>query len=177
VALFSRSRTTEPTSDEHELQALAERLQLDFRSGRNFVSLFGEIDGHRVSADANGPSLRVKVKFDSGMHDLSIRQSDSGIRTNRVDVDTGDAEFDAVFRLLLDTRDHPRAVLDYLNPYRRQIIRQLGQAFKVHEIEEDELDIRLQHKPTVAEIAHAIDWGVHAAKALSMGAPPQDVRH
>lgn len=168
MGFFSRSEPS-TTEEDKPFSLLAEELGLGFQpSKRGFgPSIRGEVDGHRLKvAVAPGFRNEISVKFNSGLNDLSIRSRSRNLRTNRVDVQTGDQTFDQHCRLLLRPTTDAAQVLEYLTPQRREIILALEQAFDLDEIEEGELEVRFGETPSADELREAISVVLLAATAL-----------
>ena len=158
-----------------EFRALAHDLDLEFRrAGQHHLELSGYIDGYRIVATISKFASGVKVRFDSGLSDLSIRSRWQDLRTNRVDFATGDEAFDASFRVLLKKDGDPASALDYLNPQRREAIFVLQGIVPIKEIEEDDLEVRFDAEPSSSEFRQAILGCLNAARALDASTPPQD---
>ncbi len=176
-SFFGQEAEDQDNEDEHDdgWGALGQSLGMDLRRSQGDTAvLTGVLDGHRTLIQKYRGKVGIKVKFRSGIESFSIRDRSSNLKTNRVDIATGDHEFDLKFRLLLHKKRNPAEVLDYLTPQRRVTILTLGKAVSIREIEEDDLEVELETVPTSAELQQVLALCVTAAKYLDKQWAPQD---
>ena len=154
------------------LGQLASALGLEYRPSKRKAPAYlrGAVDGHRIAITVpSSGRTKIKVKFDSGLRDLSLRPRSSSTKliTNREDLSTGDAEFDARYRLLGAPGAAADPLVAYLTPERRTVLVALDDAFDVDEIEEDDLEVYLPAEASITELREAIEVCLLAASSLA----------
>ncbi len=146
------------------------------RSKGDFVALTGVLDRHRTTVVRSRGKVKIEVKFRSDLRSFSIRSRSKNLKTNRVDVLTGDELFDPNYRVLIHKNQDPSPTLEFLSSRRRRAIEALGSALPLDEIEEDELEVKFDSVPSPAELRDAISLCVQVAKSLDVASlsTPQD---
>lgn len=129
----------------------------------------GEIDGHRVTVKGrHGGEPEIEVRFESGLRSMDIdprRKSVGSGRSN--ETLTGDVAFDEAYRVRARPDGDDRDFLKWLTPERREILVVLGDALRVDEIDENELEVKLGRSDwTSNELVQAVQLCVLVATIL-----------
>jgi len=155
----------------------AERYGLKYKRGRGrrlSDRMSGAIGGHRVSvSDHRSGLVEIQVRFKSGLPSVSLSRRTSAVSAgdDRAELSTDDMEFDKRYRLRETPGVSSADTLKWLNPTRRSVLLAIDEAFIVKQIDENELEVRIESEaPTDEEIGRAIDLLILAAKALDESA-------